>query len=42
MEQRKRVITAVIGIPFFLLLIYLGGWWLGVLTLLLGIVGFAE
>ena len=42
MEQRKRVITAVIGIPIFLLLVYLGGWWLGVLTLLLGIVGFAE
>ena len=42
MEQRKRVITAIICVPIFLVLVYLGGWWLGALMILLGIVGLAE
>jgi|WetSurMetagenome_2_1015567.scaffolds.fasta_scaffold399922_2 phosphatidate cytidylyltransferase len=42
MEQRKRIITAAVCIPLFLLLIYLGGWWLGTLLLILGVIGCWE
>jgi phosphatidate cytidylyltransferase len=39
MQQRQRVITAAVCIPLFLLLIYLGGWWLGTLMLILTGIG---
>ncbi len=38
----QRVLTAAIGIPIALLLIYLGGWYLSVLVALLALVGLAE
>lgn len=42
MERRTRIITAAVCIPLFLLLIYVGGWWLGGLLLILGVVGCVE
>lgn len=42
MEQRKRIITAAICIPLFLLMIYFGGLWLGIPLILLGILGIIE
>lgn len=40
--EKKRIITAVICIPIFLLLVCLGGWWLGALLIILGLIGAAE
>ena len=42
MEQKTRIITAVICVPVFLVLVILGGWWLGALLLILGVIAFAE
>lgn len=41
-EQRKRIITAAIGIPLFLLLVYLGGWWLGIALIACGVIAAIE
>jgi phosphatidate cytidylyltransferase len=38
----QRVLTAVVGIPILLALIYLGGWYLGAAVLLLSLVGLRE
>ena len=38
----QRVATAAIGIPLLLVLIYLGGWFLGAAVLLLSLVGMRE
>ena len=40
--MRQRVITAAICIPIGLLLAILGGWWLGILLLLLAALGIRE
>ena len=42
MEKKQRIITAAIGIPLFLLMIILGGWWLGGLLIILGMLGAYE
>ncbi len=41
-QQRKRIITAAIGIPVLLLLVWLGGWWLGIAVGILAILGGIE
>ncbi len=40
--NKKRVITAAVGAPLLLLLLYLGGWWLGITLLLLFGLALAE
>jgi len=40
--MRQRVITAAICIPLFLLFMILGGWWLGILLMLIAVLGSAE
>lgn len=40
--NKKRVITAAIGAPILLLLLYAGGWWLGIALLLLTAIGAYE
>lgn len=40
--QKQRVITAAIGIPLLLLLLWLGGWWLGAALALLAGIGCRE
>ena len=38
----QRALTAIIGIPLGLLIVYLGGWWLAVAVALLALLGLAE
>ena len=38
----QRALTAVVGIPLFLVVIYLGGWFLGAAVLLLSLLGLRE
>ncbi len=38
----KRALTAVIGIPLGLFIVYLGGWWLAAAIALLALLGLAE
>ncbi len=41
-EQKTRIITAACAIPIFLLLVILGGWFLGIALLLIAILGCGE
>lgn len=40
--EKTRVITAVVALPLFLLVVWLGGWWLGILLAVLGLIGCYE